>query len=193
MEVMEVKMKNSSFKGFKKAATFFFALIFVLLSFFLSPFQGLSQQKEIAKNINENSNLKDKYSKTTLEILESIEKERMVLLKKEEDIKKEKKILKDIKDDVDKRIAKLKTLRLELEGLLEKLEKRDEEKFRHLVKVYEGMRPEEAGPLISTLREDIAIRIFSEMNNKKAAKILPFIESEKAIKISEAMIKKRKK
>ncbi|HUU51253.1 MAG TPA: hypothetical protein VMW81_09910 [Nitrospinota bacterium] len=181
---MEVKVKNSSFKGHKKAATFFFALIFVLLSFFLSPFQGLSQQKEIAK---------DKYSKTTLEILESIEKERMVLLKKEEDIKKEKKILKDIKDDVDKRIAKLKTLRLELEGLLEKLEKRDEEKFRHLVKVYEGMRPEEAGPLISTLREDIAIRIFSGMNNKKAAKILPFIEPEKAIKISEAMIKKRKK
>lgn len=190
---METKVKNNSFKVYKKAITFFFALILALSLFFLSPFQGLSQEKGSFKYINKINSLDNKSSKTTLEILESIKKERMELLKREDDIKKEKKILKDIKDDVDKRIAKLKTLRLELEDLLEKLEKKDEEKFRHLVKVYEGMRPEEAGPLISTLREDVAISIFSQMNNKKAAKILPFVEPGKAIKISEAMIKKRKK
>ena len=82
-------------------------------------------------------------------------------------------------------------MRTELESLVKRLEQFDEDNFKNLVKVYESMRPEEAGPLMSSLKEETAIKIFSQMNNKKAAKILPFVEPKKATRISEALMKKK--
>ena len=172
-------------------ARFVLALIFSLpLLFFASP-NALSQGGEISESMIQGVNVDTSSSKTSLEILESIKKQRMELMKREEDIREKEKRLKEVKSTVDKRITELQELRTKLENLLDQLKEKDKERFKHLVKVYEAMRPEEAGPLISTMDDKIAIRIFSEMNNKKAAKILPFIEPEKATKISEALIKKK--
>lgn len=170
--------------------TCLFFTISTMLLFLIWVNEGVSEESIEKTNLTKPNKTQTSSNNTPLEILESMKKQRTDLMKREEEVKKEEKRLNDLKDLIDTKISEYKALRADLEKMVKKLEEFDDENLKHLVKVYEAMKPEEAGPLLSTLKEDIAIKVFKKMNNKKVAKILPFIESHKAKKISEALIKK---
>jgi len=109
--------------------------------------------------------------------------------KEEKRIAEKKSELLVIQDDINKKIAELTKLRDEIKQ--EKVQKKavEEQQFKHLIKIYSAMKPQNAADLIDKLDIKLAIELLSRMKGDDVGKILSFVKIEKAAKISEGLIK----
>ncbi|MCX7913886.1 MAG: hypothetical protein N2511_04800 [Thermodesulfovibrionales bacterium] len=121
------------------------------------------------------------------EILKLIEKKQVELKDKELFLKQEEKRLETLKKDVDERIEKYSRILLQIENLLKKIEEIKEQNFEHIVKTYEAMPPEEAAQRLSSLEEELIVRILLRMKPKKVAAIMAFMDVKKAATLTQAM------
>ncbi len=115
---------------------------------------------------------------------------KLELEKEEKQIAKKKAELLAIQDDINQRIAKLTKLRDEIRSEIDKKNTVEEQKFKHLIKVYSTMKPQSAAELIEKLDIKLAIKLLSKMKGDNVGKILSFVNIEKAAKISEGLVKK---
>lgn len=60
--------------------------------------------------------------------------------------------------------------------------KKMDEKTQKMVKLFKTMRSEQAGKMIDTLKEDLALSLLSRMDIKTVAKLAPFISQPRVIK-----------
>lgn len=60
--------------------------------------------------------------------------------------------------------------------------KKQDEKITKMVKLFKTMRSEQAGKMIDTLKEDLALSLLSRMDTKTVAKLAPFISQPRVIK-----------
>ena len=60
--------------------------------------------------------------------------------------------------------------------------KKQEEKIQKMVKLFKTMKSEQAGKMIDTLKEDLALSLLSRMDTKTVAKLAPFISQPRVIK-----------
>jgi flagellar motility protein MotE (MotC chaperone) len=122
--------------------------------------------------------------------LEFLKKRESQLEKREEDIEKKKNELLAIQDDITRKIAILTQLRDEIRAEMERRKTLDEMKLRHIVKAYSAMKPQKAAGLIEKLDIDFAIELLSNMKGDIVGDILSFLDTQKAAKISEKLVKK---
>lgn len=108
--------------------------------------------------------------------------------KEEKRIAKKKVELLAIQDDINKKIATLTILRDEIRGEKAKKKAAEEQQFKHLIKVYSAMKPQNAADLIEKLDIKLAIELLSKMKGDDVGKILSFVKIEKAAKISEGLV-----
>jgi flagellar motility protein MotE (MotC chaperone) len=94
-----------------------------------------------------------------------------------------------IQDDINKKIAELTKLRDEIKSEKAKKNAAEEQQFKHLIKIYSAMKPQNAADLIDKLDIKLAIELLSKMKGDDVGKILSFVKIEKAAKISEGLIK----
>jgi flagellar motility protein MotE (MotC chaperone) len=92
---------------------------------------------------------------------------------------------------LEEKLATLSLLRKEVGELIQEKAAFDEKRFEHLVKVYEGMKAEEAASLIERLHEDTAVKLLYQMKEKKVGQILGSINPEVAAKLSERLAAQR--
>ena len=95
-----------------------------------------------------------------------------------------------IQDEINKKIAKLSQLRDEIKSEVTKKKTAEEQKLKHLIKVYSAMKPQNAAELIEKLDIKLAIALMSKMKGDAVGKILSFVKIEKAAEISEGLVKK---
>jgi flagellar motility protein MotE (MotC chaperone) len=112
--------------------------------------------------------------------LEAIEVKEHQLAEREE-------ALHQARQQIESQLETLTTLRQEITELLVEKEAFEEQRFGHLVKVYEGMRPAEAASLVERLDEDTAVRLFFRMKEKKISKILEAVKPDVAARLSERL------
>jgi len=60
--------------------------------------------------------------------------------------------------------------------------KKQDEKILKMVKLFKTMRSEQAGKMIDTLKEDLALSLLSRMDTKTVAKLVPFISQPRLVK-----------
>ena len=108
--------------------------------------------------------------------------------KEEKRIAKKKVELLAIQDDINKKIGTLTKLRDEIRVEKDKKKVAEEQQFKHLIKVYSAMKPQNAAELIERLDIKLAIKLLSKMKGDDVGKILSFVKIEKAAKISEGLI-----
>ena len=108
--------------------------------------------------------------------------------KEEKRIAKKKVELLAIQDDINKKIATLTKIRNEIRAEQDKKTAEEERQFKHLIKVYSAMKPQNAADLIETLDIKLAIKLLSKMKGDDVGKILSFVKIEKAAKISEGLV-----
>lgn len=106
---------------------------------------------------------------------------------REEEIKAREARLASVKTDLDARAAELKKTHADIEASLKKLDEAGTDRAKRLVKIYESMGPEDAAPRLEKLEHDIAVMILATVSEKKAAKILAFIEPARAARLSQAI------
>jgi len=113
------------------------------------------------------------------------------LREQEEELAKERKELMALKEEINKKIAELTQLRNEIKGMMASKETVEQDKIRHLIKVYSAMKPQKAASLVEKLDITFAIELLSRMKGEVVGSILSFVNVEKAAKISEALAQRK--
>lgn len=126
-----------------------------------------------------------KLSKDEIPLLQSLQKRQADLFKREQSVSKREEELEQLKIYLEEKLANVNMLRHEIGELIKEREAFEERRFEHLVKVYEGMKPAEAGPLLERLNKETAAKLFYRMKEQKVSRILGFIKPEIAVQLSE--------
>ena len=82
--------------------------------------------------------------------------------------------LKDIlKKDINRRTDDLKKTKERLEELVKKSSELEERRIKQLASIYESMRPEEAAPILFTLKDRLIVRIMRKIgDDRQKAKVM---------------------
>jgi flagellar motility protein MotE (MotC chaperone) len=139
----------------------------------------------------EKSELENEENKTMTEEtinLKFIIQQKAEFEKEEKRIAQKKLELLAIQDDINKKIATLTKLRDDIRAEKAQKEAAEEQQFKHLIKVYSAMKPQNAADLIEKLDLALAIKLLSKMKGDDVGKILSFVKIEKAAKISEGLV-----
>jgi flagellar motility protein MotE (MotC chaperone) len=120
-------------------------------------------------------------------LLQSLQEHQSVLEQKEKQLAKREEELRQLEQWIEGKLQTLTLLRNEIGALVEERKAFEEQRFEHLVKVYEGMKPAEAASLIERLHEDTAVKLFYRMKGKKVSQILEFVKPEVAARLSERL------
>ena len=126
-----------------------------------------------------------KISKDEIPVLQSLQQRQAILDKREQTVAQKEEELAQLQKHLEEKLANLSMLRREIGELIEERDAFEERRFEHLVKVYEGMKPAEAAPLVERLKNETAVRLFYRMKEKKVSRILGFIKPEIAARLSE--------
>lgn len=111
-----------------------------------------------------------------------LEKQRQQLMEKEEALKAKEEQLKKLSASLESRIKELNAARQAMEGALQTRKKQENDRFKKILKVYKGLRPEEAGKLMDKLDETLAIEMLNQMDLKTAVKLIPYLNQPRVLK-----------
>jgi flagellar motility protein MotE (MotC chaperone) len=126
-------------------------------------------------------------------VLQSMQQRQAHLDEREQRLARREEELRVLHQRVEEKLGMLSTLRKEVGALMEEKDAFEEKRFEHLVKVYEGMKPEESASLFERLNEDTAAKILFRMKEKKVAQILGALKPDAAVKLSERLATQRQK
>lgn len=90
--------------------------------------------------------------------------------------------LKALSATLEARVKELEAAKSGLDRSLDARKKVQSANYQKLLKVYKGLKPQEAVKLLDSLPENEALELLSEMDQKRAAKLLPLIKKERALK-----------
>ncbi len=121
-----------------------------------------------------------------------IASERQLLLDEKKALELRENELKTIEEAVDKKLAEIDGKIAELQQQQKKLEEAlarkdvaEQAKVEELSKIYERMAPDKAALALSGLDQRLAADILGNMKVKAAAKVLDFLNKQKAVELSE--------
>ena len=123
--------------------------------------------------------------------LRYILEKRAELRKEQEKLAKKKAELLAIQEEIEKKINMLSRLRDEIRAEVAKKKAMEDQKFKHLIKVYSSMKPQKAAGLIEKLDIKFSVDLLSRMKGDQVGSILSFVETERAAKITEGLAKRR--
>jgi flagellar motility protein MotE (MotC chaperone) len=126
-------------------------------------------------------------STNDIPLLQSLQERQTLLDQRQKQLDQREAALQQLHKSIEEKLALLTVLRKEIGALIEEKEAFEEQRFEHLVKVYEGMKPAEAASLIERLQGDTAVKLFYRMKEKKVSQILGFISPDVAAKLSEQL------
>lgn len=105
----------------------------------------------------------------------SLELKRQQLVEKEAALKAKEQALARLSATLDARVIELNAAKKGLEEALVAKKKQDEDRYKKMIKVYKGLKAEEAGGLLNQLDAKLVIEMLNQMDQKTAVKLIPFI------------------
>ncbi|MCK5313072.1 MAG: hypothetical protein KAJ62_13230 [Desulfobacteraceae bacterium] len=136
-------------------------------------------------------------------VLRGLEDKKKSIAKESDNMDKKKKELERYEEQIDEKLVQLKRLKEQINNDLALLEKTKsdkeiaqeaefEKRLNSLVKTYAGMKPKSAAKIVDKMEFEVARQIFVRMRESSAAQILANVDSEKAAKITEHLVYKKK-
>ena len=81
----------------------------------------------------------------------------------------------------------LNSVKQQLDMLIGQKQGIQSERIKKLAKVYEGMRPEDAAPIISQLDDQTIVEIFLQMEDRRVARIIGLMPVDRATEITQRL------
>ncbi len=88
-----------------------------------------------------------------------------------------------------KKVAGLEAVLARVQDVLQQQQKLKNKKIKRLAAVYDSMKPAKAAPIISRMDISTTISMLAQMDTKKVGKILAFLPPEKAVRISQRLVR----
>ena len=105
----------------------------------------------------------------------ALEIKRQQLAEKEAALKAKEAALNKLSATLESRVNELNAAKKGIEASLVAKKKQDDERYKKMIKIYRGLKPEEAGGLLNKLEERMVIEMLNQMDQKTAVKLIPFI------------------
>lgn len=118
------------------------------------------------------------------ELYKDLAKRRKELDTREQDIMAREALLKAAEKQLEQKMKELSVLKGEIEMLLEEQSEEEKARIASLVKIYEGMKAQDAARIFNTLDIDVLLMVMSEMSERKTAPILAEMNPERARSIT---------
>jgi len=110
-----------------------------------------------------------------------------LLNKREREIATREGLLKVTQQQIDERILKLESLKTDINGLLGKLDEKEEMQIQTLIKLYDTMKPKPAARIFTGLDKDVLLRVASRIKSDNLAKIMAAMPANKAAELTVAL------
>lgn len=124
------------------------------------------------------------------EILQDLAARREELDKRENQIEQKEALLKAAEQQIDQKLTELTKIRDEIKKLLGEQEEKETKRIQSLVKVYEGMRPNDAANIFNELELSILLPVVENMSERKLSPILAAMSPDRARIITRRMAEK---
>jgi flagellar protein FlbB len=111
----------------------------------------------------------------------ALEAKRQQLADKEAQLKAKEEALKKLSAVLDARVAELNAAKKGLEGALVAKKKQDDERYKKMIKIYKGLKADQAGALLDKLDSKMVIEMLNQMDQKTAIKLIPFISQPRVL------------
>ena len=111
----------------------------------------------------------------------SLEMKRQQLAEKEAALNAKEEALRKLSASLDARVGELNAARKGLEASLAVKKKQDDERYKKMVKIYKGLKPDEAGALLNKLDGKLLIEMLNQMDPKTAVRLIPYIKQPRVL------------
>jgi flagellar motility protein MotE (MotC chaperone) len=158
------------------------------------PTTPSSGEKEVKKEEKKDSNAFDLLEMTPQEIqmLQTLADRRRLLETQEASFHQKSSELKATQYQIDKKITQLNELKETLKKLLDQYNDKDQQKNKNLAKIYENMKPKEAGRIFEILDMPLLLDIMESMKEGKISLILASMNPERAREITAQFMERRR-
>ncbi len=130
------------------------------------------------------------FSRTEVEVLNMLFQGRKKILAEEVELRNREFTLKAIEQNIEKKIKDLELLREKVQKESLALEEKEDEKVKSLVKIYENMNPRRAAQIFDEIELDTLMKIVCSMKEIKVSAILANMEIARAKELSVALTKR---
>jgi flagellar motility protein MotE (MotC chaperone) len=120
---------------------------------------------------------------------EILEQERAAIEAERRQLERERNQLMALKQEIEVDLVKLAEIQDIVQRKLDEHKTIQNNKIKHLIKIYSNMAPKKAVALIEKLDMELVMELFSHMKAELVGQLLPHMSAEKAAKIGERLAK----
>ncbi len=124
--------------------------------------------------------LDDEYSDVKMEMFSDLSKRRKDLDAKEKELNLREALLKAAQAEITQKTEELTKIKTDIEALLVQQTEHEDKRIQSLVKIYEGMKAQDAARIFNSLETDVLLQVITKMSERKSALILAAMEPDKA-------------
>ncbi len=132
------------------------------------------------------------FTQNEIDLLQSLAERREAIEKQTQEMTVRQALLQAAEQRIDKKIVELKTLQTAIDALIAKHDEQEEARIQSLVKIYEGMKPKEAGRIFETLDIDTLFKVAERMKERKLSPIMAAITPDRAKELTDKIASARK-
>ena len=122
--------------------------------------------------------------------VEILERKRAEIETERRQLERERIQLTALKREIEAKVIRLSEIQDSIQRKLDEQMMINDNKIKHLIKIYTTMAPKKAAALIDKLDMGVVIELFSKMKGEQVGQILPHVSADKAAKISEQLAKR---
>lgn len=130
--------------------------------------------------------------KSQIELLQSLADRRQELEQRERTLVQREGLLAAAEHRIDQKIGELNGIKTEIEDLIRKYDKQEEDQLASLVKIYETMKAKDAAKIFDALDMDILLQVIERMKASKTAPVLAAMTPERAKEVTARIAERRK-
>ncbi|MDX2095628.1 MAG: hypothetical protein SFW64_06805 [Alphaproteobacteria bacterium] len=138
-------------------------------------------------------NAQPRYTQTELDLLQNLAKRRDELDQRARDLDIKTRVLEASEKRIADKITEMKTLEVELSKVLAQYNEKQDAQIQSLVKIYEGMKPDEAAAIFNELEMPILLDVISKMSDRKVASVLANMNPKRARDVTQELADRRRK
>jgi len=131
------------------------------------------------------------YTQAEVDLLQKLAERREEIEARAKELDVRENLLKAAETRIDKKVESLQTLQKTIEDSLVQYEKEQEEKLVNLIKIYENMKPKDAGRIFEELEMNVLLEVAEKMNTRRLAPILAKMDPKKARDVTEELFRLR--
>lgn len=131
------------------------------------------------------------FTQNELDVLQKLSERRESLDGRERDLELRENLVKAAEARIDKKISEMKSMQTDVEGMLKQVDDQDDAKMKSLAKMYESMKPKDAGKIFDQLDVKTLTGVVPRMKEQKAGLIIANMSPDKAKDLTDALAQHR--